>query len=111
MTREVMDLVKAMGTGDWEESVLETMCALALDSLRKRLRPGVEEADCGGALPVAAAWMALAMLEECGGDVESFSAGGLSIRRKSGRRLWHQAQQLMAPYCHEQGFAFRGVPG
>lgn len=116
MTQEVAALVRAMSGVDWDEGVLERLCRLAQKDLERQLRPGVAAQDCGGAFPVAAAWMALELLEKQGaGDVESFSAGDLTVKMGEtagkGRCLGAQARRLMAPYCVEEGFAFQGVPG
>ncbi len=114
MVQQIVELVRAMSTEVWDEKLLEQVCQMAMEQLERELRPGVTAADCGGAFPVAAAWMALAALEECGQNagVESFSAGGLSIRTRSGGgSLRQQARQLMAPYCRLRDFAFQGVRG
>lgn len=112
-----MSLVQAMGSEEWDEDLVRRMCQVAQTQLTIRLRPSVAAEDCGGAFPIAAAWMALGSLHECGTDagVESFSAGDLTIRTGSGtqrsKTLQEEAMKLMAPYCRESGFAFRGVPG
>jgi hypothetical protein len=116
MTEEIMELVRTMGQGDWDEGVLETVCETVEAQLESRLRPGVTPKDCGGAFPIAAAWLALELLEGGGGqgDVESFSAGDLTVHTGGAARqetLRRQALRLMAPYCIEEGFAFQGVPG
>lgn len=75
--------------------------------------------DCGEAFLLGAAWLALAGLAagEDGG-VESFRAGDVSIRHRSGTdararcaALRLQARQVMARYLRDDGFVFRGVPG
>ena len=111
-----MDLVKVMGCEDWDEELVQRMCQVAQTQLTARLRPGVTAEDCGGAFPIAAAWMALSALYAGGAaeEVESFSAGDLTIRTGGGGRslaLEEQAGKLMAPYCRETAFAFRGVRG
>ena len=75
--------------------------------------------DCGGAFPLAAAWVALAELAAGqDGGVERFTAGAVSVQMKGGqdaaaRRavLRLQARQVMRPYIRDEGFVFRGVPG
>lgn len=117
MLQEIVSLVQEMGSGDWDEGLVRRMCQVAQTQLTIRLRPGVTPEDCGGAFPIAAAWMALGSLYECDGTtgVESFSAGDLTIRTGNGgqrsKDLQHEAMRLMAPYCRESGFAFQGVPG
>ena len=47
-------------------------------------------------------------------DVRRFSAGDLTIETGGGERggrLRRQAEQIMAPYRKDDGFAFRGVRG
>lgn len=80
---------------------------------------GRDAEDCGEAFLLGAAWLALAGLAagEDGG-VESFRAGDVSIRHRSGTdararcaALRLQARQVMARYLRDDGFVFRGVPG
>lgn len=116
MVQEIADLVRAMGSGDWDERLVQGLCQAAQVQLEERLRPGVAAEDCGGAFPIAAAWMVLGALYDSASaaGVEYFSAGDLTIRTgESGRsrNLNEQARRLMAPYCRETEFAFRGVPG
>lgn len=117
MLQEIVSLVQEMGSGDWDEGLVQRMCQVAQTQLTSRLRPGVTAEDCGGAFPIAAAWMALGSLYECGGEagLESFSAGDLTIRTGNGgqrsKNLKQEAMKLMAHYCRESGFAFQGVPG
>ena len=112
-----MGLVRAMGSGSWDETLLEKLCQAVQAELEGRLRPGLTAQDCGGAFPVAAAWLVLGALYDSGGagQVESFTAGELTVRTGGGSshsaQLREQALRLMAPYCAEEGFAFRGVPG
>lgn len=116
MVREIKDLVMAMGSGEWDEGLVLGICQAAQTQLEGRLKPGLKPEDCGGAFPIAAAWLALNHLYACGGaeDVESFTAGDLTIRTGGGRRgkiLEQQARELMAPYCREVTFAVQGVKG
>ena len=59
MLQEIVSLVQEMGSGDWDEGLVQRMCQVAQTQLTGRLRPGVTAEDCGGAFPIAAAWMAL----------------------------------------------------
>lgn len=116
MIQEITALVKAMGSGEWDEELLERLSQVAQQQLESWLRPGVTVEDCGGAFPIAAAWMVLGALYRSrdSGQVDSFSAGDLTIKTGAGghgRELEEQARRLMAPYCRETGFAFRGVKG
>ena len=111
---DCLSLAKVLGDveeADWPR--LELLCEAALAGLRRRLRPGVTEADCGEALPLAGAFLALAGLEE-ERDVEQFSAGDLTIRTGGGGKsaaFRQQAERVMAPWLTDGGFVFRGVRG
>lgn len=115
MTRQVVELVRLMSREDWDEDLLVCMCQNAVERLKQKLRPGLTPEDCCGTFPVAAAWMALETLWCCGEDnVQSFSAGDLTVHTGGGDRtaaLREQTRRLMAPYCRETEFAFRGVQG
>ena len=52
-----MGLVRAMGSGSWDETLLEKLCQAVQAELEGRLKPGLTAQDCGGAFPVAAAWL------------------------------------------------------
>lgn len=109
---EIAALALQFGAAEEDMEVLLPLCQAAQAELMGRLRSGVEGADCGTALPVAAAWIAMDGLEGAGGRVESFAAGDLTVRATgSGRSLRQRAEELMAPYLAERGFAFRGVRG
>ena len=111
---DCLSLAKVLGDvpeSEWPR--LEILCEAALAELRRRLRPGVTEADCGEALPLAGAFLALAGLEE-GGEVERFSAGDLTIQTGGAERsanLRRQAERVLAPWLNDGGFVFRGVRG
>lgn len=107
-------LALAVSLGKREESeTLRALCAAAAEELKGLLRPGLTVEDCAGAFPLAAAWMALGALEAGEGDVESFTAGAVTLRRgdaaqrRSALRL--QARQVMKPYLRDEDFLFRGV--
>ena len=105
----------ALGRGDWDEALVLGICQAAQSQLEGRLKPGLKPEDCGGAFPIAAAWMALGHLYACdeAEGVESFSAGDLTVRTGGSRSkvLERQARELMAPYCREITFAVQGVKG
>lgn len=116
MTRQIKELVRAMGRDDWDEGLLNGVCQAAELRLKLRLKPGLAPKDCGGAFPIAAAWLALGALEDSGGleGVQSFTAGDLTVRAGTAGRagaLEEQAEKLMAPFCTPSGFAVRGTPG
>ncbi len=110
-------LAAALRLGGTEESqTLRALCRSAVEELRGRLREGLAPEDCGERFILAAAWTALAELETAGGDdVESFTAGEVTIRRGDGRArreaLLIQAERVMKPYLRDEGFSFRGVRG
>ena len=97
---------------DAQRSVLERLCAAADSALCARLREGITPADCYDSFVCAAAWMALSELSQGrDGDVEAFTAGELSVRRRSGASdcLAAQAEVLMSPYLRDGRFDFRRV--
>ena len=108
-----LTLAKLLGeVAERDEPKLEVLCAAALEELRRRLRPGVTEEDCGDAFPLAGAFLALANLEE-GGGVERFSAGDLTIQTGGSPAVqWRrQAKTALEPWLVDENFAFRGVRG
>lgn len=118
MTERIFVLAKALGhVGSGDEEVLRVLCELAERELRERLREGVRAEDCEPAFRLGAAWLALAGL--CAVErVESFSAGGLTIKQGSGKTplersagLRRQAERVMAPYLEDREFFFLGVRG
>ena len=120
MTEQILALARTLGpAGVTETEALEPLCRAARAELEGMLREGVTHEDCGEAFLLGAAWLALAGLAagEDGG-VESFRAGDVSIRHRSGTdararcaALRLQARQVMARYLRDDGFVFRGVPG
>lgn len=114
MTDMIMELCRAMGAGEDQRALLRPLVQASQQLLRERLRPGTQPADCGTAFPLAAAMLAMEGLEQAegGSQVESFTAGEVTIRRgKGGIPLSQQAERLMAPWLREHKFAFRGVTG
>ena len=120
MTEEIFGLAKALGhVGAEDESALQPLCQAAEEELNGRLREGLTAADCGGAFPLAAAWLALSALTASGAasGVERFTAGDVTVEERSGAEeerasaLRRQAEQVMAPYLRDDGFVFRGVAG
>ena len=111
---EILKLAAALGKVE-ETEELSLLCTAAVEELRGLLRDGVQAEECGAAFVLAAAWMALAGLDTAGDDVESFTAGEVSIRRgESGVRrkeLRMQAMEVMKPWLRDEGFIVRGVRG
>lgn len=103
-----------------EYALLEALCTAAEAETVGRLREDVAAEDCREGLVCAGALLAAAGLiacRGCGGDVSSFTAGDVTIRRESGgacqaaAALRRQAAAMMAPYWGDDGFAFAGVRG
>ena len=103
--------VFAGAVSDAERSVLERLCAGAEAGLRARLREGLTPEDCYDSFVCAAAWLALSGLQSTKSEVESFSAGNLTVKRAPGAAncLSMQAELMMAPYLKDGGFQFRRV--
>ncbi len=116
MTKEILDLCRAMGAAEDQEELLLPLIQAAQVRLAGRLRAGVVPEDCGAAFPLAAAMTAMDGLNRCAGGerVASFTAGEVSIRTGSaGTRdgLSAQAERMLGPWLKETGFAFQGVRG
>lgn len=118
MTQEVMALCRGMGAGPDREELLLPLVRTVCGQLEARLREGVAAGDCGPAFPVAAALMAMDQLEGMTGgegQVTSFTAGELTVRRQAGAGSWRsrtaQAERLMAPWLRDGRFFFQGVKG
>ena len=112
---KIIALAVSLGKAE-EYDLLRTLCAAAAEELTALLRPGLTVDDCGGAFPLAAAWMALGALQTAGGDdVERLTAGDVTIQRSDSAQrraaLRLQAQQVMKPYLKDESFLFRGVAG
>ena len=111
-----MELVRALGGAGQDENVLRTLCQGACKVLDGRLKDGLTAEDCGGAYPLAAAWIAMDWLrgsQEMDG-ITALSAGDISIRRERSEdsgKLSRRAMEIMEPYLGSDGFVFRGVDG
>lgn len=120
MQEKILEYAKMLGGAEeGREDLLEALCEAAEAELAGRLRSGMTPAECGGAFPVAAAWLALAGLcaGECArGEASGWTAGAVSVSGSvpAGERagtLRAQALRLMGPYLRDDGFCFRGVRG
>ena len=103
-----------------EKSLLEALCTAAEAELKQRLREGVGPEECQETFACAAALLAAAGLLPCrsSGDVEQFTAGDVSVKTGSSNQVCEasaamrrQAASMMAAYCGDDAFAFRGVQG
>ena len=120
MQDTILEYARSMGTvGEGQEALLEALCRAAETELAGRLREGMTPEGCGGAFPLAAAWLARAGLCEAQGvedTPKSWSAGAVSVSggASAGERadgLRGHAYRLMAPYLRDEQFFFRGVRG
>ena len=116
MTEQVLELLLALGGAGQDESVLRTLCESACRMLDSRLKDGLTAEDCGGAYPLAAAWLALEWLRGSQGmdGVTYLSAGDLTVRREGSGddgNLSQRAMEIMRPFLRDDGFVFRGVKG
>ena len=94
--------------GEQEEN-LSLLCRAAVDSYTARLREGLTAEDCGSALTTAAALVAVATVRS-GSPISDFTAATMSIRFSDGTaRFAGAAEELMAPFLDQKGFAFRSV--
>lgn len=97
-----------------QEALLRLLCGGAASTLSARLRRGITPMDCKADFIAAAALYALAALSEAGdGDqVESFTAGDVTVRRgkssAASQCLRYQADLMISPYCKDR-FHFAGV--
>lgn len=105
--------------GDGERA-LRGFCQAALDELGGRLRENVTPESIGGGFVRAAATLALSLYisAEAVSPAESFSAGSLSVRRRSSKSaaeaavsLRRQAELMLTGYLRDSGFEFRAVRG
>ena len=116
MTEQVLELLQALCGAGQDETVLRALCGSACGVLDARLKDGLTPEDCGGAYPLAAAWLAMDWLRGSQGmdGITALSAGDISIRREGGGdsgSLSRRAMEIMAPYLGNGGFVFQGVDG
>ena len=93
-----------------QQEVLRVLCEAAFSTLEARLREGMAAEDCREPFVTAAAFQALAALEDFASDVREFKAGDLTVKTGgNGRKaLLYQADTLMRPYLKDT-FLFTGV--
>lgn len=122
MTQEILALCREMGAEPDREELLLPLVQAVSNRLAGRLREGTAPEECGPAFPLAAAMMVMDRLSNMAGggsagEVTSFTAGDLTIRRsagssgQTGRSLSEQAEELLAPWLGDTGFCFLGVDG
>jgi len=118
---QILTLALGMTSASGEDQVLlETLCSAAEAAWRARLKSGVLAETCREAFCCAAAFTAAAdfLAGKNGERVDSFTAGEISIKGKSGAdadssadALRRTAERLMTPYAEVGSFAFKGVRG
>ena len=119
MTEEILALARQLGGLTEEEEILYPLCQAAGMELAGRLRAGTRPEDCGGAFPLAAAYLALAGFCAAGRleQAVSFTAGDVTIRQDGGTAanraaaLREQAARIIAPWAEDSGFCFQKVMG
>ena len=103
-----------------EERLLRRVCSAAVTELEARLRNGIKSEDIGELFNDAAGVLALSLFIELGsGDInniDSFTAGGLSVkldstRDKAAAKLRSRAEAMLVSYLKCPDFAFTGVEG
>lgn len=119
MTEQILALCRAMGAG--QEELLLPLALAVKEQLAGRLKEGVSPEDCGTAFPLAAAMVVMDRLSAAtggggSGEITSFTAGDLTVRRETGsggtgRTLSAQAEGLLSPWLKDAGFVFQGVEG
>ena len=112
LLNKITSLAASLGGREGDE-ILALLCRSAGVELLTLLSPGFSLDGCDVDFPLAAAWMALGDLAVGEGDVESFTAGAVTVRRGDGTQrraaLRLQALQVMRPSLKDEGFVFRGV--
>ena len=121
MFEQILYLASAIARpSEAEKPLLEALCTAAEAELKQRLREDVEPEDCQETFACAAALLAASGLLPCrsGGDVEQFTVGDVSVKTGGGSQVCEaaaamrrQAASMMAAYCGDDAFAFRGVQG
>lgn len=117
-----MALCRAMGAVEDQRELLLPLIQAVWKQLAGRLRPEVMPEDCGSAFPLASAMVVMERLSGLTGggsvgEVTSFTAGDLTIKKESGsgsqaaKGLSGQAKELLAPWLRDGGFVFQGVEG
>ena len=121
MSEAIIALCRAMGASADQEELLLPLVQAIQGQLAARLKADTVPEDCGPAFPLAAAMMVMDRLSGMtggggSGEVTSFTAGDLTIRKEAGsgglsKSLSAQAESLLAPWLGDTGFVFQGVEG
>ena len=102
-----------------EEGVLYEMCLSAYSELLGRLKDGISTEDIREQFVRAAGALALSMYVGIdASQLDGYTAGGLSVRRRSARTsrdaalsLRRQAELMLTGYLKERNFNFLAVRG
>ena len=113
MVEQIVALCRQLGAGAEQDELLQPLALAACEQLKRKLRAGVSESDCGEVFPLAAALLVMETLGEMTGDsrVTAFTAGEVTIRREGTSELGRMAHKLLAPWAADEGFCFLEVRG
>ena len=121
MTEQILSLACGITNPSEEEMpLLETLCHAAETMWSKRIRGDATVEECAEAFLCAAAFTAAAdfVVSRNSENVESFTAGEISVKRSGSAEggaqaeaLRTAAERLMTPYAVAETFAFKGVRG
>ncbi|MDR0889258.1 MAG: hypothetical protein LBM28_01250 [Oscillospiraceae bacterium] len=95
-----------------QQDVLNMLCLAAQAEFSSRLRPGIAAEDCRENFVAAAAILAVSAFHCVHKDeMASFNAGSISLtlREADSSALAVLAKRMLAPWCSDEGFSFRGV--
>ena len=120
INEEIFDKAKMMMGGEFApeaEGALREMCQAAYLELHQNLKRGVYFKGIRERFIRASAILAMAMFIEMDlSPMESFSAGGVSMRKRgdssrngTAASLRRQAELMLLGYLKERGFDFRAV--
>lgn len=99
-------------SGETPDAGLTALCTAAQTMLRRMLRPGVTQEECGACFSCAAAMLAAADFSTAAGAAGSFRVGDVSVSAdaRGAVALRTQAWALMRPFCR-QALSCMGVLG
>ncbi len=120
-TQEVFAVAQSLAgraLSEHENGTLAMLCEVSKQKWENQLREDVDPEQCRPALCGAAAWTALGYLGSAwnaGQPAFSFSAGDLSVHAGEtsslAKSLSNQAEEMMAPFVKDGGFAVLEVEG
>lgn len=120
-TQEVFTVAQSLAgrtLSEEEKGTLAMLCEVSRQKWENQLREDIDETTCHAELCTAAAWSALGYLGSAwnaGQPALSFTTGDLSIRTGEttslSKSLAKQAEEMMAPFVKDSGFAVLEVEG